>query len=113
MSLSVVDPWPVWIVVPGEWADRDLRFQAENLAGSIVSNGSFNCVCPRVIVTSARWPQRARFLGLLRAAVAAVPPRPAFYAGAIERLTSHGYCSSHPIITAAPKNSQPPALRSR
>jgi acyl-CoA reductase-like NAD-dependent aldehyde dehydrogenase len=73
-----------WIVVPGEWSDRDLRFQAENLAGSIVSNGSFNCVCPKVIVTSSRWPQRAQFFELLRAAVAAVPPRPAFYAGAIK-----------------------------
>jgi hypothetical protein len=35
------------------------------------------------------------------------------YAGVIVRMTSHGYCSNHPIITAAPKNSQPPTLSSR
>jgi acyl-CoA reductase-like NAD-dependent aldehyde dehydrogenase len=80
-ELGSVTPW---IVVPGEWSDRELQFQAENLAGSIVSNGSFNCVCPKVIVTSSNWPQRERFLELLRTAVATVPPRHAFYRGAIQ-----------------------------
>lgn len=74
-----------WIIVPGEWSDRDLRFQAENLAGSIASNASFNCICPKVIITSSAWPQRERFLSLLRQALAVVEPRPAFYAGATER----------------------------
>ena len=74
-----------WIVVPGPWSEKDLRFQAENLAGSIVSNGSFNCICPKVIVTARSWPQRERFLELLRGFLAAVPPRPAYYEGAIER----------------------------
>ena len=29
-GLGSVTPW---IVVPGEWSDRDLRFEAEDLAG--------------------------------------------------------------------------------
>jgi acyl-CoA reductase-like NAD-dependent aldehyde dehydrogenase len=76
-----------WIVVPGRWSERDLAFQAESLAGAIVSNASFNCVCPKVVVTSRGWPQRERFLELVRGCLASVPPRPAFYGGAIERYT--------------------------
>lgn len=75
-----------WIVVPGEWSAKDLTFQAQNLAGSILSNASFNCICPKVVVTSRAWPQREEFLETLRALLASVPPRPAFYAGATERF---------------------------
>jgi len=75
-----------WIVVPGEWTDKEVRFQAENLAGSILSNASFNCICPKVIVTSRRWRQRELFLETLRSILAAVPPRPAFYPGATQRF---------------------------
>jgi hypothetical protein len=82
-ELGSVTPW---IVVPGEWSARELQFQAQNLAGSILSNASFNCICPKVVVTSRAWPQREEFLETLRALLAAVPPRPAFYAGATERF---------------------------
>src|SRR5687767_1973837 len=34
------------------------------------------------------------------------------YTGVITMTTSHGYCSSHPTITAAPNNNQPPTLSS-
>lgn len=75
-----------WIVVPGEWSARELRFQAQNLAGSILSNASFNCICPKVVVTSRSWPQREEFLETLRVLLASAPPRPAFYPGAAERF---------------------------
>jgi Aldehyde dehydrogenase family len=75
-----------WIVVPGEWSAKELRFQAQNLAGSILSNASFNCICPKVVVTSRAWPQREEFLETLRALLASAPPRPAFYPGAAERF---------------------------
>lgn len=70
-----------WIVVPGTWSDRDLRAQAEHLAGAIASNASYNCICPKDIVTAAGWPQQERFPELVRQILAAVPPRPAYYPG--------------------------------
>src|SRR4029453_19445353 len=62
-----------WIVVPGEWSAKELRFQAQNLAGSILSNASFNCICPKVVVTSRAGPHREELLETPRAPLASVP----------------------------------------
>lgn len=75
-----------WIVVPAEYTDAELRFQAENLASSIVNNGSFNCIATKMIVTSRNWPQREKFLGYLQEVLAKVRPRQAYYPGAEERF---------------------------
>ncbi|NOX56221.1 MAG: aldehyde dehydrogenase [Planctomycetes bacterium] len=63
-ELGNVSPW---IVVPGNYSDRQLRFQAENLAASVVNNAGFNCVATRVLITWRHWPQRERFLRLVEA----------------------------------------------
>ena len=72
--------------MPGRWSDKELRAQAENLAGALLSNGSFNCICPKVIITSRRWPQRERFLNAVREIIGSAVPRPAFYPEAIDRF---------------------------
>ncbi|RMH05023.1 MAG: aldehyde dehydrogenase family protein [Planctomycetota bacterium] len=73
------------LVVPERWDRADLRQQAFAVAGMVVNNGSFNCNAPKLILTSRHWPQRQAFLRELRAALAAAPPRPAWYPGAAER----------------------------
>jgi acyl-CoA reductase-like NAD-dependent aldehyde dehydrogenase len=73
------------IVVPGQWRQSDILFQAENVASSLVNNAGFNCNATRVIVTHRQWPQRAEFLAALRNVLANVPPREAYYPGARER----------------------------
>jgi hypothetical protein len=81
-ELGNVSPW---IIVPGAYTDKQLRFQAENVASSITNNASFNCVATKVIVTWRDWPQREKFLDLVESVLARVPPRQAYYPGAQER----------------------------
>jgi aldehyde dehydrogenase (NAD(P)+) len=74
------------LVAPGAWDDRALAFQAEGVAGAVTENGSFNCLAARVLVLPRGWRHRERFLGLVERALAAMPPRRAWYPGALERL---------------------------
>lgn len=74
-----------WIVVPGPYSDKQLRFQAENLAASVTNNASFNCVATKVVLTWKGWTDRTRFLDHLEGVLAQVPPRKAYYPGAGER----------------------------
>jgi len=47
-ELGNVSPW---IFLPGEYSRRQLTFQAENIAASVVNNVSFNCVATKVLIT--------------------------------------------------------------
>jgi hypothetical protein len=81
-----------WIIVPGEYSGRELRFQAENVAAMIVNNASFNCIALKMIVTWQGWPDRERFLDMVDAILARVPRRRAYYPGAagrFERFAGH------------------------
>ena len=82
-ELGNVSPW---IIVPGNYSRKQLRFQAENVASSITNNASFNCVATKVIITSKSWPQRQEFLDLLEDVLDRVPQRRAYYPGARERF---------------------------
>jgi acyl-CoA reductase-like NAD-dependent aldehyde dehydrogenase len=73
------------IVVPGEWSESDLDFQARHVAGMVANNGSFNCNAAKVLVTAAGWPQEKAFLAKVRAALAGTPVRKAYYPGAKDR----------------------------
>ncbi|MBI3838233.1 MAG: aldehyde dehydrogenase family protein [Planctomycetia bacterium] len=81
-ELGSVSPW---IVVPGPYSARQLRFQAENVAASITNNASFNCIATKVIITWKQWPQRQQFIEMVEQFLANVPPRRAYYPGALER----------------------------
>ncbi|MEO8211980.1 MAG: aldehyde dehydrogenase [Myxococcales bacterium] len=72
-------------IVPGRFTDKELWFQARNLATMLVNNGSFNCNAAKVLITAARWPQRDRFLELFGKAVGNAPPRVPYYPGARQR----------------------------
>lgn len=73
------------IVVPGRYSERALAYHAENVAAMIVNNASFNCIAAKVVVTWRDWPQRIAFIERLRACLRAVPPRRAYYPGAVQR----------------------------
>jgi acyl-CoA reductase-like NAD-dependent aldehyde dehydrogenase len=75
-----------WIVVPGAYSERQLNFQAENVATSITNNCSFNCIATKVIITSANWPDRDRFLDKVARILDRIAPRKAYYPGAVERF---------------------------
>ncbi len=74
-----------WIVVPGPYSEKQLRFQAENVAAQMVNNASFNCIATKMIVTWKNWPDRSRFLNMIDDVLAKVPPRKAYYPGAQDR----------------------------
>ena len=48
-----------WIVVPGDYSQRQLQAQAETIAASISNNASFNCVATKMLITWKRWGQRS------------------------------------------------------
>jgi acyl-CoA reductase-like NAD-dependent aldehyde dehydrogenase len=84
-----------WIIVPGPYSERELDFQAENLAASIVNNASFNCIASKLIVTQRGWPDREKFLQKVEAVLERIPRRKAYYPGAYER-----FCRFAPDVDA-------------
>ncbi|HIG11368.1 MAG: aldehyde dehydrogenase family protein [bacterium] len=77
------------VIVPGTWTRRELLFQARNIATQVANNASFNCNAAKVLVTSADWTQRAEFLAAVRAALASIPSRLAYYPGSFERYEAY------------------------
>jgi len=73
------------MVVPGPYSDAELASMAENVAGMIANNGSFNCNAAKLLVTPKGWAQREAFLQKLTSVLAKVPPRKAYYPGAFQR----------------------------
>lgn len=72
-------------VVPYEYSDKELSFQARNLVSMVVNNASFNCNAAKMLITSRKWSQRQKFLDLVTRGLAEVPSRRAYYPGAFER----------------------------
>jgi acyl-CoA reductase-like NAD-dependent aldehyde dehydrogenase len=75
-----------WTILPGDYSERQLRSQAENIASSITNNASFNCITTKMLITWKRWPARERFLDLIDSILSRVPPRHAYYPGARNRF---------------------------
>jgi len=73
-----------WIIVPGNYSEKDLFFQADQIAASIANNSSFNCIATKVVLTSRHWPQRQQFLGRIEQRLGGLPARPAWYPGAVD-----------------------------
>lgn len=76
------------IVVPGEWSNADLRFQAEHVATQRLHNGGYNCVASQVVILSQAWPQREAFVRELRHALTAAPTRTPWYPGSDDRVAA-------------------------
>ena len=82
------------MVVPGDWSDSDLEFQARHVASMVANNGSFNCNAAKVLVTASGWAQRERFVQLVHAALGNMKPRKAYYPGAEQRY--EGFLEHYP-----------------
>lgn len=76
------------VVLPGDWSEPDLRFQAEHVATMTLHNGGYNCIGAQVLVLPEAWPQRAAFLAALREALADLPERTPYYPGSDDRLAA-------------------------
>ena len=82
------------IVVPGDWSEPDLAFQAAHVATQKLHNSGANCIAAQILVTAAAWEQAPRFLQKVREAMADAPQRPSYYPGSAERV--RGAVREHP-----------------
>ncbi len=73
------------LVVPGPYTDAELQSMAENAAGMVTNNGSFNCNAAKLLVLPKGWALRDSFLRRISDVLARVPPRKAYYPGAFQR----------------------------
>ena len=82
------------IVVPGPWSSRDIRFQAEHIVSMKLHNSGFNCVAAQVLVLPDGWEHTDALLDEIRAVMAEVEDRPAYYPGSSKRAAALGDPSS-------------------
>jgi acyl-CoA reductase-like NAD-dependent aldehyde dehydrogenase len=82
------------VIVPGEWTEAEIDYQARHVATMVANNAGFNCLTPRVIITHAAWAQREEFFAALEAVFESLPTRVAYYPGAKERRTA--FLDAHP-----------------
>lgn len=78
------------IVVPGEWTDADLTFQAEHIATMRLQNCGHNCIAGQVVIMSSDWAQADAFRVALRRAYAKAPERTLWYPGSGNRMQRAG-----------------------
>jgi acyl-CoA reductase-like NAD-dependent aldehyde dehydrogenase len=76
------------LVVPGPYTDAELSSMAENVAGMICNNGSFNCNAAKLLVLPKGWSHREKFIQNLSSVLGGVTPRKAYYPGAFQRYES-------------------------
>jgi hypothetical protein len=81
-ELGNVSPW---IVLPGRYSRRQLDYQAENIASSVINNAGCNCVATRVLVTWREWNEREEFLKRVSTILETSAPRDPWYPGARQR----------------------------
>jgi acyl-CoA reductase-like NAD-dependent aldehyde dehydrogenase len=73
------------IVMPGPYTDAELSSMAENLAGMVTNNGSFNCNAAKMLLLPKGWAHRQTFLDELGNVLSKAPTRKAYYPGAFDR----------------------------
>ena len=82
------------LVVPGPYSEKELMYQAEDVASGLTFNASFNCNANKVVILPRNWALRDRFLRGLRQTLERAADRLAYYPGARQRLEL--FKGSHP-----------------
>lgn len=73
------------IIVPGSYTDKQIRFQAEQVAAAFTMNASFMCCTAKVLIMPKNWNGTPKFIKALQAVCAEIAPRAAYYLGAEDR----------------------------
>ena len=68
-----------FIVVPGDWSDADIRFQAEHIASTKLINCGHNCNATQVLVVSQDWPLTDKLVTEVGKVMREAEPRPTYY----------------------------------
>ncbi|HJR49485.1 MAG TPA: aldehyde dehydrogenase family protein [Gemmatimonadales bacterium] len=78
------------LVVPGPYSEKELMYQAEDVASGLTFNASFDCNANKVVILPRNWELRDRFLEALRQALQRAADRVAYYPGARQRFERFG-----------------------
>jgi acyl-CoA reductase-like NAD-dependent aldehyde dehydrogenase len=73
------------LFVPGPYTDAELRHQADNIAGMVANNASFNCNAAKLLVVPRDWEHGERLLRYIEEGIAKAIVRRAYYPGAQDR----------------------------
>src|SRR5215210_5504066 len=73
------------IVLPGPYSDKQLRYQAEDVAAGLTFNAAFDCNANKVLILPKGWAQRDAFLDAIEQVLTQAQPRKAYYPGAHDR----------------------------
>ena len=84
------------IIVPGQWSESDIRFQAERVVTMKMHNCGFNCVAAQVLILPEKWELKDAFLDAVRTVLRELPPRKPWYPGAAERQKEA--FAAHPLV---------------
>lgn len=76
------------IVVPGQWDEEDLRFQAEHVVTQRFHNCGHNCIGGQALIISSDWPQKDAFLAEIRNVIDGLPPRTSWYPGSDKKIAA-------------------------
>ncbi len=76
------------LLVPGPYTSRQLAYQADNVAGMVTNNASFNCIAGKMLLTPDGWARGREFLDEVERFMGMVPARKAWYPGAEARFQS-------------------------
>jgi aldehyde dehydrogenase family protein len=77
------------IVLPGPYSDKELAYQAEDVAAGLVCNAAFGCNANKVLILPKGWSQREAFLAGVERALSKASARRAYYPGARDRWTAY------------------------
>jgi acyl-CoA reductase-like NAD-dependent aldehyde dehydrogenase len=77
------------IVVPAVYTEKQLLYQAEDVAAGLTCNASFDCNANKVLILAKGWPQREAFLAGVERALSRAAARRAYYPGAQDRYRSY------------------------
>ncbi|NMO16338.1 aldehyde dehydrogenase [Pyxidicoccus fallax] len=73
------------VVVPGPYSEGELLFQADNIAGMVSNNASFNCNSAKLLVQPRDWARRSQVVDGVQASLGRAAVRRAYYPGAEQR----------------------------
>ena len=77
------------LVVPGPYSEKELAYQAEDVAAGLTCNASFNCNATKVLMRPKGWARRGSFWPASSGALDSRADRRAYYPGARERWRAY------------------------
>ena len=73
------------IIVPGPYTDKEIHFQAEQIATAFTMNAAFMCCTAKILIMPKNWEGTTRFIKVLQEICAEISTRNAYYPGAEDR----------------------------